>query len=316
MCTQHDEAARLRREEPIASEIVRIPDLPQWAEEPVEAYLSVMRDQRGLSANTLDAYRRDLAQFFDYCDRSGASSVSDIERKLARRYLAFLDTLGYSRRSIARKASSIRSFYADALTREKVTASPLEGVSRPKTPRPLPHALPVRTVAEAIDRIDTSDPIGIRDRALLETLYATGLRISELASLTADDTGTDFLTVVGKGGKTRRVPVGRPAQRAIEVYLRESRPHLVGAGTGNALWVGARGGPMAPRDIRRVVRKRVATFPHALRHSFATHMLEGGADLRTVQDLLGHADLATTQIYTAVTRKHLRGTYDRSHPRA
>lgn len=275
-----------------------------------------MRDQRGLSANTLAAYGRDLAQFFDYCARSGTHSVGDVGRKLARRYLAFLDTLGYSRRSIARKASSVRSFYADALRRGKVSANPLDGVSRPKTPRPLPHALPVRTVADAIDRIDASDPIGIRDRALLETLYATGVRISELASLTTDDTGSDFLTVVGKGNKTRRVPIGRPAQGAIDLYSRESRPKLAGDGAGKALWVGARGGAMGPRDIRRVVRKRVATFPHALRHSFATHMLEGGADLRTVQDLLGHADLATTQIYTAVTRKHLRGTYDRSHPRA
>ncbi len=275
-----------------------------------------MRDQRGLSDNTLAAYRRDLAQFFAYCARSGVGSIGDVERKLARRYLAFLDTLGYSRRSIARKGSSVRSFYADALKRGKVTANPLDGVSRPKTPRPLPHALPARTVAEAIDGIDTSDPIGIRDKALLETLYATGVRISELVSLTTEDTGTDYLTVVGKGDKTRRVPVGRPAQRAIELYLHESRPQLAGEGAGISLWVGARGGAMTPRDIRRVVRKKVATFPHALRHSFATHMLEGGADLRTVQDLLGHTDLATTQIYTAVTRKHLRGTYDRSHPRA
>ncbi len=275
-----------------------------------------MEDLRGLSHNTLAAYRRDLAQFFDYCSRAGVGSVGEVERKLARRYLAFLDTLGYSRRSIARKASSVRAFYADAVKRGEVDANPLDGVSRPKTPRPLPHALPARTVAEAIEGIDGSDPISVRDKALLETLYATGVRISELASLTTADTGGDFLTVVGKGDKTRRVPIGRPAQRAIESYLDSSRPELAGAAAGRSLWVGARGGAMTPRDIRRVVRKRVATFPHALRHSFATHLLEGGADLRTVQDLLGHADLATTQIYTAVTRKHLRGTYDRSHPRA
>lgn len=295
---------------------MRVPDLPPWAAAPVAAYLSVLADQRDLSANTLDAYRGDLAQFFAYCSRSGVVSVADVERKTARRYLAFLDTVGYSRRTIARRASSVRSFYSDAVKRGTVAANPFEGVSSPKTGRPLPHALPARTVAHAIDAIDTSDVTGIRDKAILETLYATGLRISELASLTVGDTGTDLLTVVGKGKKTRRVPVGRPAQRAIDLYVSEARPELAQEGSGQALWVGVRGGAMTPRDIRRVVRKRLATFPHALRHSFATHLLEGGADLRTVQDLLGHADLATTQIYTAVTRKHLRGTYDRSHPRA
>jgi integrase/recombinase XerC len=168
----------------------------------------------------------------------------------------------------------------------------------------------------AIDAIDTSDPIGLRDRAVVETLYATGLRVSELASLRVRDVSGDTVVVMGKGGKVRMVPLGRPAQRALERYLAEGRPHLATEAAGQHLWVGARGGPMGPRDLRRAVSKHVATFPHAVRHSFATHLLEGGADLRTVQDLLGHTDLATTQIYTAVTRKHLRGMYDQSHPRA
>lgn len=295
---------------------MQIPELPAWARASVDAYLNRLRDQRGLSPHTLEAYRRDLAQFFDYCSRSGVEEVSDVQRRNARRYLAFLDTRGYSRRSIARKASSVRTFYTDALKRGGVKANPFDGVARTKLSRPLPHALPARAIAEAIDSIDTSDPVGLRDRAILEALYATGLRISELASLTTADTDSDLVTVVGKGGKTRRVPVGKPAQGAIDKYLREGRPKLAAHDAGNTLWVGVRGGQLTARGIRRVVRKRVATFPHALRHSFATHLLEGGADLRTVQDLLGHTDLATTQIYTAVTRKHLRGTYDRSHPRA
>jgi integrase/recombinase XerC len=168
----------------------------------------------------------------------------------------------------------------------------------------------------AIETIDSTTPEGLRDRALIDTLYSTGLRVSELASLSIDDVGGDMVTVVGKGRKTRRVPVGRPAQESVRRYLGQGRPKLAGPDAGNALWVGLRGGPLGTRGIRSVVRKRVATFPHALRHSFATHLLEGGADLRSVQDLLGHTDLATTQIYTAVTRQHLRGTYDRSHPRA
>lgn len=295
---------------------MNLPDPPPWAEPEVEAYLSRLAGHRELSPHTVEAYRGDLAQFFDYCHRAGARSIGAVERRLARRYLAFLDTRGYSRRSIARKASAVRAFYNDAVRRALVEVNPFEGVSRPKLDRPLPHALPARAVAAALDSIDVADPVGMRDRALLETLYATGLRISELASLTVHDLGSDLITVVGKGSKMRRVPVGAPAQRALDLYIREGRPRLVGPEAGDALWVGARGGRLDPRGIRRVVHNRMATFPHALRHSFATHLLEGGADLRTVQDLLGHTDLATTQIYTAVTREHLRGTYDRSHPRA
>ncbi len=295
---------------------MNLPDLPRWAADEVEAYLGRLADHRRLSPHTVDAYRGDLAQFFDYCDRAGVRSIRSVERRLARRYLAFLDTRGYSRRSVARKASAVRAFYTDAVRRGLVEVNPMEGVRRPKLDRPLPHALPARTIGAALESIDTSDPIGIRDRALLETLYATGLRISELVSLTIHDVGSDLVTVVGKGSKVRRVPLGTPAQRALDLYLREGRPLLVGPRASDALWVGARGGPLDQRGIRRVVHKRMATFPHAIRHSFATHLLEGGADLRTVQDLLGHTDLATTQIYTAVTREHLRGTYDRSHPRA
>ena len=287
-----------------------------WATSQVTAYLRRLTDQRGLSVHTVDAYRRDLAQFFDYCDRAGVTSISAVERRHCRRYLAFLDTRSYSRRSMSRKSSSVRSFYTDAVRREIVNVNPFDGVTRPKLDRPLPHALPVRTVTKAIDTIDTSTPVGLRDRALVETLYATGLRVSELASLNVDEAGEETVTVVGKGGKTRRVPIGTPAQDAIEKYLGNAREVLASDTADDALWVGVRGGRLDSRGIRRVISSRVATFPHALRHSFATHLLEGGADLRTVQDLLGHTDLATTQIYTAVTRKHLRGTYDRSHPRA
>jgi len=295
---------------------VRVPELPAWADPTVDAYLARLVDQRSLSAHTVAAYRRDLHQFFDYCDRGQINSFVDVERRHCRRYLAFLDTLGYSRRSIARKSSSVRTFYADAVKRGLVEVNPFDGVTRPKLNKPLPHALPSRTVSHAIDAIDTGDPEGLRDKALVETLYATGLRISELASMTTRDVGADTVTVTGKGNKTRRVPVGRPAQKSLDLYLQNGRASLAAADAGDSLWVGVRGGSLDSRGIRRVVSNHLATFPHALRHSFATHLLEGGADLRTVQDLLGHTDLATTQIYTAVTRQHLRGTYDRSHPRA
>jgi len=275
-----------------------------------------MRDQRDLSPHTIDAYRRDLGQFFSYCEDEGVGSIGDVERQHARRYLASLSKKGYSKRSMTRKTSAVRSFYNDAGRRGSAVANPFEGVSRPKLDRPLPHALSTRAVVHAIESIDAGSAEGLRDRAIVDTLYSTGLRISELASLSIDDMGGDTVTVVGKGRKTRKVPIGRPAQESVRNYLAKGRPELAGSEARDALWVGIRGGRLDSRGIRRVVEKRVATFPHALRHSFATHLLEGGADLRTVQDLLGHTDLATTQIYTAVTRQHLRGTYDRSHPRA
>jgi site-specific recombinase XerD len=295
---------------------VHLPDMPAWAAAPVDDYLTRLREQRDLASNTVDAYRRDLTQFFDYCDRNGVHRIDGVQRINARRYLAFLDTRGYSRRSATRKASAVRSFYNDAGRRGASTVNPFEGVARPRLDRPLPHALPTRAVIQAIEAIDTSSPQGLRDRAILDTLYSSGLRVSELASLTVSDVSGDMITVVGKGRKTRRVPLGRPAQESIRHYLEEGRPRLASAEAGRSLWVGLRGGRLDTRGLRRVVNDRMATFPHALRHSFATHLLEGGADLRVVQDLLGHTDLATTQIYTAVTRQHLRGTYDRSHPRA
>lgn len=304
------------RGSPIASWLVDLPETPAWAVGDVEKYLARLRDQRALSPNTIDAYRRDLAQFFDYCDRTGVRSISGVDRRGARRYLAFLDTRGYSKTTTSRKASSVRAFYGDAVVRGGTAVNPFDGVSTPKLGKPLPHALPSRSLAAAIDEIDTSEPLGLRDRAIVETLYATGLRVSELASLRVRDVSGDTVVVMGKGNKVRAVPLGRPAQRALDHYLTEGRRHLETEASGAHLWLGARGGPMGARSIRRVVAKHVATFPHAIRHSFATHLLEGGADLRTVQDLLGHTDLATTQIYTAVTRKHLRGMYDQSHPRA
>lgn len=293
-----------------------VPTTPDWATTDLERYLTRLAEQRGLSPNTIDAYRRDLAQFFDYCNRARVRSADAVDRRIARRYLAFLDSLGYSRTTTARKASSVRTFYSDAVLRGVAGANPFDGVSTPKLDKPLPHALPARSMSAAIDSIDTSEPAGLRDRAIVETLYATGLRISELASLRARDVGGDTVTVVGKGGKVRMVPLGRPAQQALDRYLADGRPQLVTDASSQDLWVGVRGGPMSTRSLRRAVTKHIATFPHAVRHSFATHLLEGGADLRTVQDLLGHTDLATTQIYTAVTRKHLRGMYDQSHPRA
>jgi site-specific recombinase XerD len=291
-------------------------NIPAWAEDAVAGYLSRLSTQRRLSPHTVAAYRNDLGQFADFCHLLGLENWAGVDRKVVRRYLSVLDDRGYSRRSIARKASAVRAFFTDQVKKGELKHNAAAEVARPKFPERLPRALPSRVVREVLDSLPAVTPIDLRDRAIIELLYSSGLRVSELASLSLDDVGGDLLTVIGKGGKTRAVPVGGPARRAIADWVERGRGHLAGVEVRNALWVGARGGPLDTRGIRRVVRGRAATFPHALRHSFATHLLEGGADLRAVQELLGHSDLATTQIYTSVSRHHLRSTYDTSHPRA
>ena len=287
-----------------------------WAAPLIDAYLGRLEAERGLSAHTIAAYRRDLDQFATFCDRFGITDFADVNRRVVRRFLAQLDTLGYARRSVARKASSIRAFFGDLTRREVLEANPVEGLQTPKRPKTLPKAIPASSLGPMLDAVTGSEPVDLRDRALLELLYATGLRVSELAALrTTDVRRDDFLRIVGKGNKERAVPLSGPARRALDRYLGEGRPHLAGGKTSGALWVGVRGGPLDVRGIRRVVKRRLGTFPHALRHSFATHLLEGGADLRAVQELLGHVELATTQLYTSVTRQHLKATYERTHPR-
>ncbi len=295
-----------------------VPDLPGWAAGPVTDYLRRLGAERHLSPHTTDAYRRDLSQFFHFADRLGCASIGDVTRTTARRYLANLATRNLGRRSVARKASAIRAFYRDALRRELIATNPLDALAVPRRPRTLPKAVSKSVVTRQLDEMEPgADPIRIRDRAILEVLYGTGLRVSELVSMTTASTERDgFVRVTGKGKKERVVPLGDPARVALAEYLKNSRPRLAGPSAGIFLWVGARGGPLGARAVRRVVTRYFGTFPHALRHSFATHMLEGGADLRVVQELLGHNDLSTTQIYTSISNEHLKGTYERSHPRA
>ncbi|MEZ5175877.1 MAG: tyrosine-type recombinase/integrase [Acidimicrobiia bacterium] len=282
-----------------------------------ESYLERCSFERGLSPHTIAAYRVDLAGFAEFCRRGGLTRLDDIDRRVVRRYLAQLSTKRYAARSIARKASAVRGFLSDAAARYLIDANPAAGVAQPKRPRILPRAIPSGSLATMLESIGDEAPIDLRDRAILETLYGTGLRVSELASLPvrAFD-GRPFLVVNGKGGVQRSIPVTPRVERVVEQYVRRARPILVDGRVSDRLWIGARGGDLSPRSIRRVVAKRLGSHPHSLRHSFATHLLENGADLRAVQELLGHSELATTQIYTSVTRKHMAETYERSHPRA
>ena len=280
-------------------------------------YLERLRVERGLSKNTLEAYSRDLEAFVVFADRSGVPDAGSVDRRLIRRFVANLTTRGYAPASVARKSSSVRAFFADLARRDIVESNPAVGAPQPKQPKLLPRAIPARALSGVLDALDDADSVGLRDRAVLETLYGTGMRVSELVSLTVDCMGeSEFIRVMGKGDKERSLPLGGAARRALERYVSLARPLLETEESGDALWLGVRGRPLGERGVRRIVGARAGTNPHALRHSYATHLLENGADLRSVQELLGHAELATTQIYTAVTRKHMTETYERSHPRA
>ena len=293
------------------------PALPEWAKEDVQTYLGRLARQRRLSGHTVNAYRGDITQFLALCDKVGRGSLGEIDRSDFRRFFAYLNTRGFARASVVRKGSSLRSFFGYLHQQGDIPANPAGALPVPKAKASLPVALSQTQLAQALEAVDGPAPVDLRDRAILELAYASGLRVSELAALAVSQVkGKDLIVVSGKGGKDRAVPVGVPAQRAIDRWLEEGWSELAGPRAGEALFVGVRGGRMDPRQIRRVVRSRIGSFPHALRHSFATHLIERGADLRSVQELLGHANLGTTQVYTSVSHRHLRSTHHRTHPRA
>jgi integrase/recombinase XerD len=231
----------------------------------------------------------------------------------------------YSARSVARALSSVRSFHRFLLREGAIDRDPTAGVAQPKLPRSLPHPLSVDEVAKLLEVPDPTTDVGMRDRAILELLYGSGLRISELVGLDVDDVDLEggSVRVLGKGGKEREVPLGRFGREALEIYETRARPVFASATSRGGLFLNRRGGRLTRQSCARLlavcarragIERRVT--PHTLRHSFATHLLEGGADVRVVQELLGHASVATTQIYTLVTRDHLREVYYTSHPRA
>jgi integrase/recombinase XerD len=297
-----------------------------------ERYLDHLAVERGLSDNTLAAYRRDLRRYVAFLTTRDVRDPRAVEEATIRSFVASLSasTHGaegrpYRATSVARVLSAVRSFHR-FLLREGVTeGDPAVGVPRPRLPRSLPRPLPVDDVGRLLEAPDAASPTGVRDRAILELLYGSGLRISELTGLDVDDIDADegSLRVLGKGGKERELPLGSFAREALDAYLTRGRPALATAVTRGALFLNARGGRLSrqscarllDRYVRRAGIDRRVTL-HTLRHSFATHLLEGGADVRVVQELLGHASVATTQIYTLVTSQHLREVYETSHPRA
>jgi len=276
----------------------------------ISGFIEYLQKEKNYSTHTLRNYRKDLEQFFRYLKEN---NMADIDNRVILSYISFLMRYGLDARSVARKLSALKSFFKIQRRLGVIRENPAEGVRTPKTKKHLPGFLTYPQVEKVLE-IENS-----RDRAIMEVLYSCGIRASELVGLDADsvDLNRDEIKVKGKGNKERIIPLGSAAKNALLLYARERK------GNSNALFLNYRGSRLTPRSLQRIVRKyllRVAhtsgTNPHILRHTFATHLLENGADLRAVQELLGHASLSTVQIYTHLTTKRLKEIYRKAHPRA
>jgi len=285
--------------------------------------------ERDLTPHTVRAYLGDLSGMLEHATRLGHLDVTTLDLQALRSWLAAQQTRGKARTTMARRATAARVFTAWLHRTGRTTTDPGALLGSPKAHRTLPPALradEVRALLEgAANRADDGSAVGLRDVAVLELLYATGIRVGELCGLDIDDLDHErrVVRVLGKGRKERSVPYGVPAERATATWLRQGRPALAREGSGPALFLGSRGGRVDQRAVRTMVHARLSDVPgapdlgpHGLRHTAATHLLEGGADLRSVQELLGHASLATTQIYTHVTTDRLRQAFRQAHPRA
>ena len=281
-----------------------------------------LRSLTAASANTVAAYRRDVAAFCDWADRGGASGPDAVDRILLRRYLAYLSTRRYSRRTIARRASALRRYFGWLQRSGAIATDPSRGLSAPKGEGRLPAVLRRGDLEQLLEPPAGDDDVtAVRDQAVVELLYGSGLRVGELCALGPADVDLPRRQLVawGKGSKQRQVPMSEPSADAVQAWLTFGRPALATADSpADALFLNKRAKRLTPRDVRRILDRRAAspTHPHALRHTYATHLLDGGADLRAVQELLGHGDLATTQLYTHVSKERLRAVHQSSHPRA
>jgi len=292
----------------------------------IDAYLTHLAVERRLAVNSIESYARDLNQLARFAAGRGRP-VETLDRPDLERFVRDLMASGQSPRSVAREVACVRGFYRFLVIDGRLSASPADDLHPPRAWQVLPTYLSVDEVDALIAQPDVSTPRGLRDRALIELLYATGLRVSELMGLRPADLNLEasFLTCTGKGDKQRVVPIGDEAARWVTRYLREGRTALLGRRTSPRLFVNARGGGAGLTRVgfwkilkgyARMAGLKTSLSPHTLRHSFATHLLERGADLRAIQMMLGHADLSTTQIYTHVLEHRMRAVYDSCHPRA
>jgi integrase/recombinase XerD len=291
-------------------------------EQRMRSYLHFCRTEKGLAHNSLEAYRRDLARLGTFLNGLALDSVS---LDTLRSYLDHLRASGLSNRSIARQVTTLRGFFGFLVEESALAANPAELLSAPKTGSSLPKYLDSSNLDHLLEAPREDSRTGLRDRGMVDLLYACGLRVSELIQLRVSDLDETqgVVRVIGKGNKQRLVPVGREALKSVERYRTQQRPQLLKGRVSPYLFVTARGGRMTRQGFWKLLRahgKTAGIFrglsPHVLRHTFATHLLEGGADLRSVQAMLGHADIGTTQIYTHVMRSRLRQTVDQHHPRA
>ena len=309
---------------------------PVPEEERPEIFTAVLGDyerhlasERNLAPHTVKAYLGDIAALLEHAHRSGCTDVGGLDLRTLRSWLAKQQSMGRSRTTLARRATAARTFTGWLARTGRIPIDVGSALGSPKPHQTLPSVLRVdeahELIAAATTLADDGSPVGLRDVAMLELLYATGMRVGELCGLDVDDVDRDrnVVRVFGKGRKERTVPFGQPAAAAIDAWLGRGRGRLARTGSGPALFLGARGARIDQRAVRTLVHRRIAEVPgapdlgpHGLRHTAATHLLEGGADLRSVQELLGHASLATTQRYTHVTTDRLRQAYRQAHPRA
>lgn len=295
-------------------------------DELVREYLDYLRIERGSSPLTVEAYANDLRDYTAFLKGKGISGVDEIERGTVVSFEADLFSRGYAASSIERRISVLKGFHRFLVREGYTRRNPADTLPLPKTPDRLPDVLSVEQVDEMLSQPLEPGPAPLRDRAILEVMYGCGLRVSECSGLDMSDTMLDegYLRVVGKGGKERIAPIAGAALRALVVYLEQARPALAKpfAKPTAAVFLNARGGRLTRQGMHAIVADAGRTIgianlhPHTLRHSFATHLLEGGADLRVIQEILGHSDISTTQIYTHVNRSHIRKEYLGAHPRA
>ncbi|HEY3373939.1 MAG TPA: tyrosine recombinase XerC [Candidatus Aquicultor sp.] len=298
-------------------------------DEALDRFVTFLAAERNLSENTVDAYGSDIRQFLGYINEAGID-YTKVTYKTLRNYLGYLQVKKIGRRSISRKLSAIRAFYAYSNRTGAVDVNPAELVSAPKAERKLPKFMQEDSVVMLLSAPDISTPAGLRDKAMLEMLYAAGIRVSELVGLDLDSInyGSLEVKVLGKGRKERIVPIHNDAANAVRSYLKDGRTTMTAkrkpeAGATKALFLNYMGERLSTHGVRLIMSKYVRQVglscgitPHAVRHSFATHLLEAGADLRYVQELLGHVDLSSTQVYTHLSKARLKDIYMRSHPRA
>ena len=293
-------------------------------DELVDRYLTHLRVERRASPNTLRAYATGLARYLEWAQRTGMDPITLTHRQM-RLYLAELDRAGYARRTVARRLSAVRSLFAYLVAEDITPSDPSSVLATPKVPSRLPRIVPTSELPALLDAPDPATASGLRDRAILEILYATGARVSEVSGLRLRDLdlAQGQVTVMGKGSKERLVPLHRVAVSRLADYLTTGRPLLSRGDTTDTVFLSTRGRPLSADALRRIFKRWLSVAgiasslsPHSMRHTFATHMVENGADLRTIQELLGHVALSTTQIYTHMSMKRLQDVHRNAHPRA